>query len=83
MNGQDQEDRTHHVLANINQCLSFITHPLFYSCPVHCSYQENNVGKQEKFKDIKWLIIHNKLRIGNTLVKRKNRTQDRTIIYKN
>ena len=32
----------------------------------HISYQENNVGKQEKFKDIKWVIINNKLRIGNT-----------------
>jgi hypothetical protein len=60
-----------------------ISPSMFYSCPVHSSYQENTVGKQEKFKDIKWVIIHNKLRIANTLVKRKNRTQDRTIIYKN
>jgi hypothetical protein len=60
-----------------------ISHSLFYSCRLHSSYQENTVGKQEKFKNIKWVIIHNKLRIANTLGKRKNRTQDRTIIYKN
>lgn len=37
----------------------------------HISYQENAVGKHEKIKDIKWVIINNKSRIGNSLVKRK------------
>ena len=59
------------------------TYFVFHEMTSHISYQENNVGKQEKFKDIKWVIINNKLRIGNTLVKRKNRTQERTIICKN
>ena len=41
----------------------------------HISLQGKTVGKQEKFKDIKWVIRNNKLRIGNSQVKRKNRTQ--------
>jgi hypothetical protein len=41
----------------------------------HISLQEKTVGKQEKFKDIKWVIRNNKLRIGNSQVKRKDRTQ--------
>jgi hypothetical protein len=49
----------------------------------HISYQDNNVGKQEKFKDIKWVTINNKLRIGNALVKRKHMAKEQTIICKN